>query len=79
MEAVGATSSDALVLSHFSRQIFQALGYPDRRTAIIKRKWRVAVRRFHIDVKSFSVLALKSKPFGTFTIGDIGVLLSSIL
>lgn len=44
MECNSATSSDKLVLCHFSQQIFQALGYPDKKTAILKKKWRVAVR-----------------------------------
>jgi hypothetical protein len=43
MANTSATSADPLVISHFSGQIFHALGYPDKRTAIIKRKWRVAV------------------------------------
>ena len=44
MDCNSATSADKLVLCHFSQQIFHALGYPDKNTAILKKKWRVAVR-----------------------------------
>jgi hypothetical protein len=43
MEEMHATSADHLVISHFCRQIFCSLGYPDKGTAILKKKWRVAV------------------------------------
>ena len=43
MQAPSESSSDDLVISHFCRQIFKALGYPDKETAILKKKWRVAV------------------------------------
>ena len=43
MEASNATSNDDIVINHFCRQIFHALGYPDKHTAIVRRKWRVAV------------------------------------
>jgi hypothetical protein len=43
MAEMHATSADHLVISHFCRQIFSSLGYPDKGTAILKKKWRVAV------------------------------------
>mmetsp|Transcript_32761 Transcript_32761/g.55232 ORF Transcript_32761/g.55232 Transcript_32761/m.55232 type:complete len:348 (+) Transcript_32761:19-1062(+) len=42
-----------LILQHFSQQIFLAVGYPDKRTTILKKKWRVGAtavayfRRFY--------------------------------
>lgn len=44
MDCSNATSSDELVIIHFCKQIFHVLGHPDKETAILKKKWRVAVR-----------------------------------
>ena len=77
MEKSSATSSDALVLSHFSRQIFQALGYPDRSTAIIKRKWRVAVSYTFDKICWLTIIWCNYHLM--FILGNICGLLSSVL